>query len=814
MPLLNKRLLNSTLQKNKYLISQEKIDKLYKHLKEKVFDRIENKTFKKEEAEKPVILPKFFEFLGYNHPQTFEFEFSNKSRSADVTLGQEVDGKRTPEVAIEWKGIDTKNLDGGKAGETPVSQMWDYMGKMNVEFGIIGNFLEWRLYSKRKGQTEYQEFKLREIVENREKLVEMIFLLSPQTLLKLDKPKSEFEELIDNSISEQEQITKRFYEDYKQRRSNLFHHLIACNKDKNKHFLLEKTQKILDRLIFVLFCEDRFLLPANTFKETFELGKRNRSRSQTKIWEQFQYLFEDIDKGRYDIQPHINAFNGGLFSEDLELNSLVIKDDIWQDLVKFSDYDFESELDVDVLGHIFEQSISDIEEIKEGIENNFDDYTKSEYCSICGLLQDEKPYDSFGCPTHNICPCCGSEFGYEDCTVKSLLSNRQKWIDNGKNWFDQDLKPENWNFEKQFENAYHPPKPKTSKRKKDGIYYTPEYITDYIVSETVGGWMVGDKISFRRITENDYYLYHKWQNDTDVYPTYEGRPLSFEEVKNKLGERIFGNEKDRTISYIFSINEKEAGHIQRYYQKYYLEWNYPYKDKSYDFDTSQGIDIFIGEDEFRNKGYGAKIIHHFLYQEVFSDGYTETCIIDPDPANPRAVKAYKKAWFNPVKEINKIDKMESDAILMVQSKDNFYQKYKEVYLNKINNIKILDPAGGSGAFPNQVFNFLTKKWVQKMNQIAVDSNLETLADFDEISIDKSILKNNIFMVDLQPESVEIAKLSLWLKTARKDQKLNNLDENLKVGNSLISDPELAGDLAFDWEKEFGWLRGRGENSEA
>lgn len=62
------------------------------------------------------------------------------------------------------------------------------------------------------------------------------------------------------------------------------------------------------------------------------------------------------------------------------------------------------------------------------------------------------------------------------------------------------------------------------------------------------------------------------------------------------------------------------------------------------------------------------------------------------------------------------------------------------------------------------------------------------------------------MVDLQPESVEIAKLSLWLKTAKKDQKLNNLDDNVKVGNSLIDYPEIAGNLAFDWEKEFGHLR--------
>ena len=120
----------------------------------------------------------------------------------------------------------------------------------------------------------------------------------------------------------------------------------------------------------------------------------------------------------------------------------------------------------------------------------------------------------------------------------------------------------------------------------------------------------------------------------------------------------------------------------------------------------------------------------------------------------------------------------------------------------LKNIKILDPAGGSGAFPNQVHSYLAKKTADLENQEAIEDGLETLAYQDASTIDKSILNNNIFMVDLQPESVEIAKLSLWLKTARKDQKLNNLDGNVKVGNSLIDDPELAGDKAFDWNKEF------------
>ena len=42
-------------------------------------------------------------------------------------------------------------------------------------------------------------------------------------------------------------------------------------------------------------------------------------------------------------------------------------------------------------------------------------------------------------------------------------------------------------------------------------------------------------------------------------------------------------------------------------------------------------------------------------------------------------------------------------------------------------------------------------------------------------------------VDLNPESIEITKLSLWLKTARYGKPLQSLEANLRVGNSLIAD---------------------------
>ncbi|NQU85932.1 MAG: Eco57I restriction-modification methylase domain-containing protein, partial [Mariniphaga sp.] len=69
-------------------------------------------------------------------------------------------------------------------------------------------------------------------------------------------------------------------------------------------------------------------------------------------------------------------------------------------------------------------------------------------------------------------------------------------------------------------------------------------------------------------------------------------------------------------------------------------------------------------------------------------------------------------------------------------------------------------------------------------------------------VENNILEKNIFGVDINEESVEIAKLSLWLRTAQKGRKLTTLSNNIKCGNSLIDDPEVAGEKVFNWQNEF------------
>jgi type I restriction-modification system DNA methylase subunit len=85
-------------------------------------------------------------------------------------------------------------------------------------------------------------------------------------------------------------------------------------------------------------------------------------------------------------------------------------------------------------------------------------------------------------------------------------------------------------------------------------------------------------------------------------------------------------------------------------------------------------------------------------------------------------------------------------------------------------LSILDPACGSGAFLNQALEFLINEH-RKIDELRRQL-LGGSIPFSDITTD--ILEKNIYGVDLNEESVEIAKLSLWLRTAQKDENLTHL----------------------------------------
>lgn len=61
-------------------------------------------------------------------------------------------------------------------------------------------------------------------------------------------------------------------------------------------------------------------------------------------------------------------------------------------------------------------------------------------CPICGYNRLKEPPEDF-----SICPCCGTEFGFDDFEV-SHDQLRDRWIANGMPWFSRyTLPPINWN---------------------------------------------------------------------------------------------------------------------------------------------------------------------------------------------------------------------------------------------------------------------------------------------------------------------------------------------------------------------------------
>lgn len=160
-------------------------------------------------------------------------------------------------------------------------------------------------------------------------------------------------------------------------------------------------------------------------------------------------------------------------------------------------------------------------------------------------------------------------------------------------------------------------------------------------------------------------------------------------------------------------------------------------------------------------------------------------------------------------------------------------------------VRILDPACGSGAFLNQAHTALKNAYQTRRAEIetaALGEQAEAqaraakarkgkpdqsnrvggLLEFTETGVEvrrdlstdwayanDAALLRHIYGVDLNEESAEITKLSLWLKTAKADEPLRNLDSNVRVGNSLIADRNVAGLKAFEWGSEFADIAGEG-----
>ena len=483
--------------------------------------------------------------VGYNLELEKKNETNSKKADGAILKDKKVLG------VIELKSNTTKNLESIK------DQAFGYKNNhKGCKYVISSNFHKLRFYVD--DATEYEEFDLYNL--DKETFKRFYLFLRKEGLLDKNIPKL----LKEETKFHEENISKQLYKDYSAFKNKFFENIVKNNPQYDKLLLFKKSQKFLDRILFVLFAEDKELIPTNAISKIVESWVYADDLHYKPLYELFTILFEHLNVGHtYKSGYEIPAYNGGLFAPDDVLDNLKVDDEILKDdLLILSKYDFNTDVDVNILGHIFEHSLSEIEEIEAQLKGEEVDKSKG-------------------------------------------------------------------------------------KRKKDGVFYTPKYITKYIVDNTVG------KLC--------------------------------SEKKDALG---------------------------------------------------LGIDFDIQE-----------------YQK--SDG----------SVNQKGRKLF-----------------------------HTLESYKEWLLT----LKILDPACGSGAFLNQALSFLIEEH-KNIDDLIAELTNTPLRIFDT---DKAILENNIFGVDINDESVEIAKLSLWLRTAQKGRKLSNLNNNIKCGNSLIDDPAVAGDKAFKWEDEF------------
>lgn len=376
------------------------------------------KNAKEEQYQEGFLRDLFVAILGYTlNPDT---NFNLTTELKNIKDGKKADGgilvNNQVLGVIELKGTNTTDLSKVEA------QAFGYKNNQtNCTYVIISNFEKLRFYID--NAIEHIEFNLFQLTEND---FNLLYLCLAYKNISTHVPKQIKEE----SVSQEDVITKKLYKDYSVFKRELFVSLIELNPQYDKLILFKKSQKLLDRFLFLFFAEDRLLLPPNSVREILKQWQQLKELdAYTPLYERFKKYFGYLNTGYQGKKYNIFAYNGGLFKPDEILDVIKIDDDLlYKHTFKISEYDFDSEVDVNILGHIFENSLNELDEVQAQLQGKVLDNTKT-------------------------------------------------------------------------------------KRKKDGVFYTPKYITKYIVENTVGK-LCTEKKTELQLKEQDYITDKKRQKKT------------------------------------------------------------------------------------------------------------------------------------------------------------------------------------------------------------------------------------------------------------------------------------------------------------
>lgn len=151
-------------------------------------------------------------------------------------------------------------------------------------------------------------------------------------------------------------------------------------------------------------------------------------------------------------------------------------------------------------------------------------------------------------------------------------------------------------------------------------------------------------LKVRKLNDNDKHLLVKWLSDSSVLEYYEGRDNAFD--LNKVNNVFFDCEEDE-VKCIVEFERKAIGYVQYYKIDKITKENF-----GYSFGNIYGIDQFIGETEYWNRGVGTLLVSSvvsFLYEHEKAD----KVIMDPQLRNLRALRCYEKCGFKKVKILPK-----------------------------------------------------------------------------------------------------------------------------------------------------------------
>ena len=302
------------------------------------------------------------------------------------------DDKKFMVIELKGQGIDLDKRQSGRAdNKSPVEQAFGYaLNTGDIDWIMVSNYEEFRLYNYYE-KTRFISFNIEELL-NKEKFAYFMLSFSRESHIKSDY----ITKVREDTLVVDRKLASEFYKLYNETRLMLIKEL-ESESQMERLDAIHYAQLILNRYMFICFAEDTGLLPSQISVDTISTPILKGNIRHESIWQRLNELCLDINEGNEF--KKISEYNGGLFFEDLDFirirdiveDQTIFKDvyqewnftdyekdishllgkagniinPIYRNMLTISSFDFSTELDVNILGHIFENSIGDIEELKE-----------------------------------------------------------------------------------------------------------------------------------------------------------------------------------------------------------------------------------------------------------------------------------------------------------------------------------------------------------------------------------------------------------------------------------------------------------------